>query len=162
MYYKHRKFVIDKLRQIELLKNFDKFDLAQLGRISAKDARFALVNSGFTISEAQEIVKSAEPENRGYIRKDGFMEHVRIYLGKSDAEKEILLVFETIQKLGFNDDGQNRVPNTITLADIRETANKLGEALDEQDLKDMFEMANSNEMMEYNEFVNLMKKTSIW
>jgi Ca2+-binding EF-hand superfamily protein len=80
MYYSHKKYSIEKNQRNELIKKFDNHDIAGLGRINPKDARSILLTCGFSLDEALQIVTAADSEQRNNIRKEAFLEEIRLHL----------------------------------------------------------------------------------
>jgi Ca2+-binding EF-hand superfamily protein len=165
MYYTHKKYAIEKQKLKELNKLFDQYDLAELGRVSPKDARTILRQVQFTLDEAEKIVMKADPEQRGSVRKELLFESIRQYLGAEAARKEMIEVYHLMQK--FSQDANSGIPRAdrgLTLFHLRDTANSLGEFITERDLREMMEFAEPNRLgcITMDQFLSLMSKTSIW
>jgi Ca2+-binding EF-hand superfamily protein len=167
MYYQHKKYSIESHKLQTINELFDKYDLAELGRISPKDARTLLRQIGIDPNHTSELVLKADPHQRGSVRKENFLEVIREYWGSDRAQKEVQMVFQTIRDLGPDREFELPIPKKeqyITIDDLRAAADRLGESLTEHDLREMMDFADPhrNGYLTISEFKSIMKKTAIW
>lgn len=79
MYYTHPKFSIERQTLKKIIALFESYDLANLNRISPKDARHVLKTIGIDPNHAQDIVENADPQQKGSVRRDNFLESLRLH-----------------------------------------------------------------------------------
>lgn len=80
MYYTHKKYSLSKQKTSEINNLFTQYDIAELGRISPRDARELLRTIGIEGSRVPDLVLKSDPENRGSIRYAPLLESIRVYM----------------------------------------------------------------------------------
>ncbi|KAJ3323242.1 hypothetical protein HDV06_002009 [Boothiomyces sp. JEL0866] len=166
MYYVHKKYSLSKQKTNEINTLFTQYDVAELGRISPRDARELLRTIGIDGSRIPDLVQKSDPENRGSIRYAPLLENIRMYLAEEQMQEEITDIFNLICELGApayeNDDFIER--DEVPIDYIRRTATSLGEYFTENELKEMIEMVDptASGNLTLDNFMKTMNKTSIW
>ncbi|KAI8902203.1 hypothetical protein BC833DRAFT_423103 [Globomyces pollinis-pini] len=164
MYYTHKKYSLDKHKVSEINSLFAKYDLADLHRISPKDARELLRTIGIPQNAIHDIVAKSDPEHRGSVRYTPFLENIRHYLGEEHILQEMRSLFQLVYQISTPLDAYHPEVSKLTIEKIRKTASILGEPLTDNNLKDMMEYADPENtgMIDIHAFVRTMRKTSIW
>ncbi|KAJ3273336.1 hypothetical protein HDV01_004553 [Terramyces sp. JEL0728] len=163
MYYVHKKYSLSKQKTNEINGLFNQYDIAEIGRISPRDARELLRTIGIDGNRIADMAQKSDPENRGSIRLAPLLENIRIYLAEEQMDDEITNIFDLVCEMGASayDDEDLQDRDEVPIEYIRRAAVSLGEYFTESELKEMIEMVdptNSGTLTLQN-FMKTMNKT---
>jgi len=122
----------------ELRQAFDLFDTDGNGTIDPKELRAAMQSLGFEAKNQTiyQIIQDIDKENTGEINFDQFLELMTRRLAGSDTKEDIQKIFEL-----FDDDKTGY----ISLQNLKRVAQELGENMDDAELLEMIERADSDQ-----------------
>ncbi|KAK8888999.1 Centrin-1 [Tritrichomonas musculus] len=141
----------------EIREAFDLFDTDGSGSIDAKELKVAMKALGFepTKEEIRRMINDVDTDGTGAISFAQFLQMMTKKMEERNPEDEIRKAFRL-----FDDDNTGR----ITFKNLKRVSIELGENLTDEELKEMIQEAdrdNDNEVS-YEEFVHIMKKTSLF
>jgi centrin-3 len=153
---KQRQELSDEQKQ-EIKEAFDLFDTDKTGTIDYHELKVAMRALGFDVKkqEVLSLMKEFDREGSGQIEYMDFLEIMTHKISQRDPVEEILKAFKL-----FDEDNTGR----ISLRNLRRVARELGENLSDDELQamiDEFDKDADGEINE-NEFLNIMKQTSIY
>ena len=121
----------------ELRQAFDLFDTDGNGTIDPKELRAAMQSLGFEAKNQTiyQIIQDIDKEKTGEINFDQFLELMTRRLAGSDTKEDIQKIFEL-----FDDDKTGY----ISLQNLKRVAQDLGENMDDSELLEMIERADSD------------------
>lgn len=121
----------------ELRQAFDLFDTDCNGTIDPKELRAAMQSLGFETKNQTiyQIIQDIDKESTGEINFDEFLDLMTKRLAGSDTREDIQKIFEL-----FDDDKTGY----ISLQNLKRVAHELGENMDDAELSEMIERADSD------------------
>jgi len=105
--------------------------------------------------EIKKMILDVDKDGSGQIEFDEFLGMMTSKMGERDSREEILKAFRLF-------DANNK--GKIDLDDLRRVARELGEAMSDEELREMIDEADrdGDAMVSEEEFVRIMKKTSLF
>jgi centrin-1 len=141
----------------EIREAFDLFDTDGSGSIDAKELKVAMKALGFepTKEEIRRMITDVDTEGLGVISFAQFLQMMTKKMEERNPEDEIRKAFRL-----FDDDNTGR----ISFKNLKRVSIELGENLTDEELREMIEEADRDNDGEvsYEEFVHIMKKTSLF
>lgn len=141
----------------EIKEAFDLFDSDNTGEIDPADLDEAMKSLGLDerSKPIHALVKEMQNTQEGSIDFEGFLELMTARFSERDTKEDILKVFKL-----FDEGGEGYVD----LGALKKVAKELGENMDENELMEMIERADSDgdKKVTFEDFYNIMtKKTFI-
>jgi centrin-1 len=141
----------------EIRGAFDLFDTDGSGTIDAKELKAAMKALGFepTKEEVRRMITDTGSDETGAISFSQFLQVMTKRMEERDPEEQMRQAFRL-----FDDDNTGR----ISFKNIKRVSIELGENLTDEELREMIEEADrdGDGEISYEEFVRLMKKTSLF
>jgi len=142
----------------EIKKAFDACDVEGSGYVRPLDLKIALRALGFEPrkNDVKKLFEKFDKDVKGKLCFTSFMEVITYKLGERDSKEEINRAFRL-----FDRDGTGY----ITLENLRQVSQELGEGLNDEEIREMIEEAD---IVDYDgavsqeEFHKIMKKTSLY
>lgn len=72
-------------------------DQAKLGRVSYKDARLILRDLALQKDVIDEIVSKSDPDKKGVVEYDSFVEALRFHFSATSARREMAMIFDRLR-----------------------------------------------------------------
>ncbi len=122
----------------ELRQAFDLFDTDGNGTIDPKEVRAAMQSLGFEAKNQTiyQIIQDIDKNSTGEIDFDQFLDLMTRRLAGSDSKEDIQKIFDL-----FDDDKTGY----ISLQNLKRVAQELGENMDDAELLEMIERADSDQ-----------------
>ncbi|KAH0795196.1 centrin [Histomonas meleagridis] len=153
---KARSELSEEQRQ-EIREAFDLFDTDGSGSIDAKELKVAMKALGFdpTKEEIRRMINDVDTERTGSISFAQFLQMMTKKMQERNPEDEIRKAFRL-----FDDDNTGK----ITFKNLKRVSIELGENLTDEELREMIQEADrdGDGEVSYEEFVHIMKKTSLF
>ncbi|KAH0795740.1 centrin [Histomonas meleagridis] len=153
---KAREELSEEHRQ-EIREAFDLFDTDGSGSIDAKELKVAMKALGFdpTKEEIRRMINDVDTEKTGSISFAQFLQMMTKKMQERNPEDEIRKAFRL-----FDDDNTGK----ITFKNLKRVSIELGENLTDEELREMIQEADrdGDGEVSYEEFVHIMKKTSLF
>ena len=121
----------------EIKEAFDLFDLDGEGTIDPKELKIAMQSLGFEAKNQTiyQMIADIDADGNGAIDFEEFLSLMTARVGEKDSKEDIEKVFKL-----FDDERTG----CITIKNLRRVAKELGEAMDDNELNEMIERADSN------------------
>ena len=121
----------------ELRQAFDLFDTDGSGTIDPKELRVAMQSLGFETKNQTiyQMIQDIDKDGDGDVNFDEFLDMMTSRLAGSDTKEDIQKIFEL-----FDDD----MTGYISLQNLKRVAIELGENMDDAELLEMIERADSD------------------
>mmetsp|Transcript_24260 Transcript_24260/g.52329 ORF Transcript_24260/g.52329 Transcript_24260/m.52329 type:complete len:161 (-) Transcript_24260:311-793(-) len=122
----------------ELRQAFDLFDTDGSGTIDPKELRAAMQSLGFEAKNQTiyQMIKDIDKDGTGEIDFDEFLDLMTSRLAGSDTKEDVQKIFEL-----FDDDKTGYV----SLQNLKRVAHELGENMDDAELLEMIERADTDQ-----------------
>jgi len=154
---KHGRPELSEEQKQEIKEAFDLFDTDKSGSIDYHELKVAMRALGFDVRKAEvlKLMKEYDRNDTGQITYADFVDIMTQKMAERDPEEEIRKAFAL-----FDDDQTG----AITLKNLRRVARELGEVLSDDELQAMIDEfdKNSDGVIDENEFMAIMKQTSIY
>jgi len=151
------KFELTEEQRSDIKEAFGLFDSANTGSIQTRELKVAIRALGFEPKkeEIKKMLVEYDPESTGEICYDHFLSIMCAKMAEKDVKEEIQKAFKL-----FDDDSTGK----ITFENLKRVAETLGENLSDEELREMIEEADcdGDDMVNEQEFLNIMKKTSLY
>lgn len=141
---------LDDIKQV-----FNNFDSDNPGKMPTSKLKFAMRAMGFE-PKNEEVKRISESYDKdGFIEQKDFVDLIVKRFTEKSASEEIMKAFQL-----FDKDHTGK----ITLADLQRVSDELGEKISNEELKEMIEEAdlNGDSVIDEQEFLRIMKKTSLY
>ncbi|KAL3802344.1 hypothetical protein HJC23_007169 [Cyclotella cryptica] len=139
----------------ELRQAFDLFDTDGSGTIDPKELRAAMQSLGFEAKNQTiyQMIKDIDKDGTGEVDFDEFLDLMTSRLVGSDSKEDIQKIFEL-----FDDDKTGY----ISLQNLKRVANELGEPMNEAELLEMIERADTDQdgQISPDEFFKIMTQNT--
>ena len=121
----------------EIKEAFDLFDLDGEGTIDPKELKIAMQSLGVEAKNQTiyQMIADIDADGNGAIDFEEFLSLMTARVGEKDSKEDIEKVFKL-----FDDERTG----CITIKNLRRVAKELGEAMDDNELNEMIERADSN------------------
>lgn len=142
----------------EIKEAFDLFDMDMGGSIDPKELQAAMKSLGFEAKNQTiyKMIADLDTDQNGQISFEEFLNLMTARISDKDSREDIRKVYN----LFVDDNAQG-----ITIKNLRRIAQELGEQMDDAELNEMIERADSNHdgIVTEEDFFNIMtKKNFIW
>jgi len=141
----------------EIKEAFDLFDTDGSGSIDAKELKVAMRALGFEPKkeEIKKMIGDIDKDGSGTIDYEEFLGMMTAKMSERDSKEEILKAFRL-----FDDDETG----FITIKNLRRVAKEIGENMTDEELQEMIDEAdiNNDNQVDEDEFLRIMKKTSLY
>lgn len=138
---------------LEIKEAFDLFDTNGGGSIDPKELKQAMTSLGFEAKNQMiyKMIHDLDADGSGDIDFPEFLNMMTARMSDKDTREDIEKVFKL-----FDDDGHNQ----ITIKNLRRVAKELGETMDDNELQEMIDRADSDEdgIVTFEDFYNIMTK----
>ena len=138
---------------IEIKEAFDLFDTDGGGTIDPAELKTAMTSLGFEAKNQTiyQMIADLDENKDGSIDFDEFLEMMTAKLGDKNSKEDIQKVFRL-----FDDDRTN----FITITNLRRVARELGETMDDTELQEMIERADTtgDGKVTFDDFFGIMTK----
>ncbi len=138
---------------MEIKEAFDLFDTDGGGTIDPKELKAAMTSLGFEAKNQTiyQMIADLDADGSGAIDFDEFLELMTARISDKDNREDIEKVFKLFddEKTGF-----------ISIKNLRRVAKELGETMDDNELTEMIERADSDNdgLVTFEDFYNIMTK----
>ncbi|XP_047736101.1 caltractin [Hyalella azteca] len=151
------KFELSDEQKNDIKEAFNLFDPTKAGSIPTKELKVAIRALGFEPKkeEIKKMIAEVDRDSTGLIKFDDFLHLMTIKMAEKDVKEEIQKAFKL-----FDCDSTGK----ISLENLKQVAETLGENLSHEELQEMIEEADcdgDNQVSE-EEFLKIMKKTSLY
>ena len=138
---------------MEIKEAFDLFDTDGGGTIDPGELKAAMTSLGFEAKNQTiyQMISDLDEDGSGTIDFDEFLDMMTARMSDKDSREDIQKVFKL-----FDDDRSN----SINIHNLRRVARELGETMDDSELQEMIERADSNGdgQVTFEDFFNIMTK----
>ena len=138
---------------LEIKEAFDLFDTDGTGAIDPKELKAAMVSLGFEAKNQTiyQMISDLDADGNGAIEFRDFLDMMTARMSDKDTREDIEKVFRL-----FDDEKTGR----ITIKNLRRIAQELGETMDDAELNEMIERADSDGdgLVTLDDFYNIMTK----
>ncbi|MCO5553057.1 hypothetical protein L7F22_006578 [Adiantum nelumboides] len=153
---KVRSHPTDEQRQ-EIREAFDLFDTDGSGTIDARELQVAMRALGFEAGEEEvkQMIEDVDKDKNGSIDFDEFLHMMTNKMGERDTRGELRKAYSL-----FVSEKNGR----ITFDRLKQLAREVGEKFSDEELWEMIQIAdrNGDNQVDEDEFVEVMKKTSLF
>ena len=138
---------------LEIKEAFDLFDTDSGGSIDPKELKAAMTSLGFEAKNQTiyQMISDLDADNNGQIEFPEFLNMMTARMSDKDSKEDIEKVFKLFddEKLGH-----------ISIKNLRRVAKELGETMDDNELQEMIERADSDQegLVTLQDFYNIMTK----
>lgn len=138
---------------LEIKEAFDLFDTDGGGSIDPKELKAAMVSLGFEAKNQTiyQMISDLDADGSGAIDFKEFLDMMTARMSDRDSREDIEKVFKL-----FDDEKTGR----ISIKNLRRVARELGETMDDSELQEMIERADSDGdgLVTLDDFYNIMTK----
>lgn len=138
---------------LEIKEAFDLFDTDGGGSIDPKELKAAMVSLGFEAKNQTiyQMISDLDADGSGAIDFKEFLDMMTARMSDKDTREDIEKVFRL-----FDDEKSG----SVSIKNLRRVAQELGETMDDAELNEMIERADSNGdgMVTLDDFYNIMTK----
>ena len=138
---------------LEIKEAFDLFDTDGGGSIDPKELKAAMVSLGFEAKNQTiyQMISDLDADGSGAIDFKEFLDMMTARMSDKDTREDIEKVFKL-----FDDERTGK----ISIKNLRRVARELGETMDESELQEMIERADSDGdgLVTLDDFFNIMTK----
>jgi centrin-1 len=138
---------------LEIKEAFDLFDTDGGGSIDPKELKAAMTSLGFESKNATiyQMIADLDADGTGQIEFDEFLHLMTARISEKDSREDIGKVFKLFddEKTGY-----------IGIKNLRRIAKELGETMDDNELQEMIDRADTDNdgLVSEEEFYNIMTK----
>jgi Ca2+-binding EF-hand superfamily protein len=138
---------------LEIKEAFDLFDTDGGGTIDPKELKAAMTSLGFEAKNQTiyQMISDLDADGSGAIDFKEFLDMMTARMSDKDTREDIAKVFKL-----FDEDKTG----TISIKNLRKVARELGETMDDAELQEMIERADSDAdgLVSFEDFYNIMTK----
>eukprot|EP00761_Pharyngomonas_kirbyi_P012427 gb/GECH01012454.1/.p1 GENE.gb/GECH01012454.1/~~gb/GECH01012454.1/.p1 ORF type:complete len:165 (+),score=61.94 gb/GECH01012454.1/:1-495(+) len=150
------KLELTEEQKQQLKEAFDLFDTDGSGTIDAKELKVSMRALGFEpkSGEIKKMISDIDRDGRGVLDFQEFLDLMTAKMSEKDSKEELMKAFRLF-------DLNNT--NSITLDDLEQVAQDLGENVTMEELKEMIsEAAEGGSEVSPEQFLRIMRKTNLY